>query len=447
MKVFPTLQTDASWQRALQLLADGETVAAELLFDRLLRKHRDHPDVLCQLAALAHRRGDSSRAIDALTRARVGRASDSGIAVDLGIALANEGRAEEAESHLQAAVELDPTNATGWLTLGRLRELRGAPDEAQGAWTKALGIAQRAGDWLDDGTTPPDWRPLVRHAATQVRRHRRALYFGAYESLRAAHGSAGLARVDHAVRAHLRELVDRPADSMQRPRFLYFPGLPQTPFMDPLLQPWARTLAAAFEAIREDALRVMSENQRLPNFIDPPAGGVADAYVGGDGPDPSWQAYFFWRHGERVDASHERCPRTSAVLESLELCRIAGETPEILFSVLRPGTHIKPHHGVTNVRSVMHLPLVAPPDCALRLVDRGDHAWREGELLLFDDTYLHEAWNRSAQTRIVLLMDCWNPHLSAVEKQALVRLIEAIGGLHRSATAGGSTAPMGVLHD
>jgi aspartyl/asparaginyl beta-hydroxylase (cupin superfamily) len=99
---------------------------------------------------------------------------------------------------------------------------------------------------------------------------------------------------------------------------------------------------------------------------------------------------------------------------------------------LRPGTHINAHHGVTNVRLVSHLPLIVPPDCALNLVDRGEHHWTEGKLVMFDDTYLHEAWNRSGQVRVILLMDCWNPHLTAVEKVALKELMETVTALHRS---------------
>lgn len=49
---------------------------------------------------------------------------------------------------------------------------------------------------------------------------------------------------------------------------------------------------------------------------------------------------------------------------------------------------------------------------------------------MFDDTYLHEAWNRSDATRIVLLMDCWNPHLTEVERHAVQQLLEIISGLH-----------------
>jgi aspartate beta-hydroxylase len=190
-------------------------------------------------------------------------------------------------------------------------------------------------------------------------------------------------------------------------------------------------LREAFPVLREEALRLLHEDRPFRNFIDFRDGVRAQDYLKGHGLDPVWEAFFFYRHGVRFDANHARCPRTSALLESIELCRIAGDAPEICFSVLRPGTEILPHHGVTNVRLVMHLPLVVPADCALNLIDAGEHHWREGELVMFDDTFRHEAWNRSSATRVILLMDCWNPHLSAVERQAVEQLIETISTLHQ----------------
>jgi aspartate beta-hydroxylase len=90
-----------------------------------------------------------------------------------------------------------------------------------------------------------------------------------------------------------------------------------------------------------------------------------------------------------------------------------------------------PHYGVTNTRLVMHLPLLVPSDCALRIVDGGEHCWREGELMMFDDTFQHEAWNRSASTRMILLMDCWNPHLTDPERLAVKQLVETISDFQR----------------
>jgi len=217
---------------------------------------------------------------------------------------------------------------------------------------------------------------------------------------------------------------------MQRPKFFFFPGLPNAPYHDPGLQPWADRLSAAFPQIRADALRVLNEDRRLPNFV--PEGARVEDYVSGAGPAPSWEAFFFYRRGTRFSANHERCPATSAALASIELCHIAEQAPEILFSILKPGSQINPHHGVSNVRLVMHLPLFVPPSCALHLVGHGEHHWQEGRLVMFDDTYLHEAWNRSDETRIVLLMDCWNPYLTEAEKVAVKELIETISGLHQA---------------
>jgi aspartate beta-hydroxylase len=98
--------------------------------------------------------------------------------------------------------------------------------------------------------------------------------------------------------------------------------------------------------------------------------------------------------------------------------------------VLAPQTHIKPHHGVTNTRVVTHLPLVIPAgDC--KLVVGGDvHAWRQDRCVTFDDTFLHEAWNRTDHTRVVLILDTWNPWLHAEECVVLKDLVEGIGAFN-----------------
>ena len=153
--------------------------------------------------------------------------------------------------------------------------------------------------------------------------------------------------------------------------------------------------------------------------------------AGGTGA-PSWNGFYFWRHGERRDANHALCPRTSAALEALPLVRIRGNAPEVMFSVLTPGTHILPHRGVTNTRVVCHLPLVVPEDCAL-VVGGEPRAWREGEAVAFDDTYEHEAWNRGSRTRVVLIIDVWNPHLTAAERDAVAALAEVMGDFNKAA--------------
>lgn len=301
------------------------------------------------------------------------------------------------------------------------------------AWFEAVTRAQVQGLWIDAASTPADLMDSVVNAVTQVRTRRREIYFGSYEALRVVHGEAALARMDRALSAHLHEWKGGPTDPRQKPRFFFIPDLPSLPYLDPASQPWAKNLRDAYPAIRREALDLLQGTEGFEDFVRLREGDRMENYLGGG--RPAWEAFFFFRHGKRFSDNHARCPVTSGVLESIELCNIANHAPEICFSLLAPGTHILPHYGVTNARVVMHLPLLVPPDCALNLIGAGEHAWREGELMMFDDTFQHEAWNRSKSPRLILLMDCWNPALSTVERQAVTGLIESIGALHRAARA------------
>ena len=59
-----------------------------------------------------------------------------------------------------------------------------------------------------------------------------------------------------------------------------------------------------------------------------------------------------------------------------------------------------------------------PGPCDFR-VGGETRAWREGEAWAFDDTIEHEAWNRSAGIRAILIFDVWNPHLTETERALL----------------------------
>ena len=79
---------------------------------------------------------------------------------------------------------------------------------------------------------------------------------------------------------------------------------------------------------------------------------------------------------------------------------------------------------MTNVRSIVHLPLIVPGDCGFR-VGGETREWTIGEAFAFDDTIEHEAWNRSDQDRAVLIIDTWNPHLSEHEREMVGRFYDA----------------------
>lgn len=416
-------------QRAHDLAQSGQALQAEALFRHLLERHPDHPDLLTELASLALLRDDITRAQRMLQRALRGEPQHVEAALELARLLARKGEAQDARQVLEACLRVAPRAhpevPMAWLMLGALRDALDDGEGAARAWHTALERARARGRWQTPEDTPEPLRQPLEAARLRAREAREAWLDAAIAPLRARASAESLVRIDEAKAVLLGRSDRHPPHPRQRPKFLYVPGLPSQPYLDPDLMPWASRLRKAFVPIRQEALQVLREREGLAGFIDVRPGDRIENYLGGSAERPAWDAFFFYRHGKRYDANHARCPVTSEVLESLDLFRLEGQAPEICFSVLAPHTTIRPHHGVSNVRLVMHLPLIVPADCALNLVDVGEHAWREGELVLFDDTFEHEAWNRSAQPRVVLLMDCWNPHLSGLEREAVTALIQA----------------------
>ena len=107
------------------------------------------------------------------------------------------------------------------------------------------------------------------------------------------------------------------------------------------------------------------------------------------------------------------------------MVHVRARAPAVFFSELQPNTHIPPHHGATNTRLTVHLPLIVPDGCAFRVGDQ-TRPWVPGELFIFDDTILHEAWNRSDTRRVVLIFDIWHPMLTALERELVTRTVEGL---------------------
>lgn len=335
----------------------------------------------------------------------------------------------EATAAFEQCLQLAPEMHAARLHLGQCLERQGRNDEATKTYLQALSKAQRAGLWLDAGTTPAWLADAISHAITVANRGRNEIHDALMAPLRARFTAQEMARVELAVRGMLGFEPVQPPHPKQQPTFLYFPGLPETPVLDSSLFPWFEILESAFEAIRAEADAVLQARSGLSPFLALGENDRAADYLGGT--QPVWDAYFFYRHGQRYADEHAACPQTSAVLESLPLVRIAEHAPEICFSVLGAGSHILPHYGTSNIRSVVHLPLIVPDDCALKVLDI-EIPGKAGTCFAFDDTYLHEAWNRSSAPRVILLMDTWNPHLTEIEKIALTEIVAKTGHLNRT---------------
>jgi ornithine lipid ester-linked acyl 2-hydroxylase len=163
--------------------------------------------------------------------------------------------------------------------------------------------------------------------------------------------------------------------------------------------PFVETLEAHWPDIRRELDQVLFDLDRLPavNDLEPSQRYIARA--------PVWKVYLFQAYGERSEPNCRRCPITAALIEAIPNLEAA------FFSILEPGAHLKAHYGAYSGLVRIHLGVKVPePSAAVRIkVGRETIHWREGACVIFDDTYLHEAWNETDSPRVVLLLDVLRP--------------------------------------
>ena len=265
---------------------------------------------------------------------------------------------------------------------------------------------------------PEEARLEVQRAAAKAERYGRAF---------ASHLEQTLGGVQAGERfAHSVEmLLGREPLFVQQPTTYYFPGLPQRAFYERQEFPWTTALERQTEAIREELVAVMREDGAFQPYIEEdPSRPPGDFGVLKN--NTAWSAFRLIDGGRLVEDAVARCPRTMAALAAVPLTDAEGRTPSVLFSLLRPGAHIHPHNGQINARLICHLPLIVPEGCRLR-VGAEIRPWVTGETLIFDDSIEHEAWNDSAETRVVLLFEVWKPELNDAERAAVAMLLSAVG--------------------
>jgi aspartyl/asparaginyl beta-hydroxylase (cupin superfamily) len=270
--------------------------------------------------------------------------------------------------------------------------------------------------------------PLPPALQDEVRRAERlsGLYVQRYgEHLRGVLAGAGFdpARTPRIGQA-LDLLLGKTQIYFQSPKSFFFPGLPQRQFYEREEFDWIGALEAQTEAIRDELLAVVRDQQAFRPYVQtqpnrPPNdyGALLDSL--------DWSAFFLIQGGAVVAENAARCPKTMAALSALPLSEASGRTPSVLFSALKPGARIPPHNGYVNTRLIGHLPLITPPGCELR-VGNETRPWVQGRTLIFDDTVEHEAWNDSDELRVVLLFDVWRPELSLDERALVAALLGAV---------------------
>jgi hypothetical protein len=308
---------------------------------------------------------------------------------------------------------------------GKIRELLGRGDSyalksdaraAMAFYQAALGAA-RAVQYVD-AQTLADLRRAQAFVQQRASEFEQALD-RAVASVAVA-SPIGRTRLGHAMDM----LKGRRSIFPQQPSVFYYPYLEQRQFWERQEFDWADELEARTPVIRAELEALLADGADFRPYIEEEEERPHRDFHGLHG-DESWTALYLWKDGKVVEENARRCPQTMAALEKVPISRIGQRTPAVLFSRLLPGAHIPPHHGMLNSRLICHLPLIVPPGGWLR-VGNETREWREGELLIFDDSLEHEAKNPSREIRIILLFDVWKPELGEDERAAISDIFDAI---------------------
>ncbi len=222
------------------------------------------------------------------------------------------------------------------------------------------------------------------------------------------------------------------ADSMQKPTYHVFPDLQPQPFYDTNSFNWVEALEDNWLAIREELNSLYNNKTSVKPYIENAITGNQELDALADSLD--WSSIHLIKSGEYNEKLLGKCPNTKAALEQLPLSVLSGNGPEAFLSVLQPGAEIKPHYGLSNIKLTVHLGLEIPKDCAIR-VGNETRKWQEGKVLVFDDSFEHEAWNHSEEERKVFILEVWHPDLSHLERQGIQKIMELQHGDSQRALA------------
>jgi aspartyl/asparaginyl beta-hydroxylase (cupin superfamily) len=377
----------------------------------------EHAEALYFFGQRALSQGDPKSAAQFFERAARSAPADALIPLALAQAQRALGDSRAEMSAYEAALKADPYCYPALLGKGALLEKAGHKRHAARIFADALKITP-AEDRL-----APALRALVHQARTAVVENGEALNAfveSKIGKLREQHAGARLDRFDECKEA----MTGRKKIYVQQPVMLNFPRLPAIQFFDDDQFPWLPALEAKTSVIEAELNDLVGN--RTPGFrpyLNHPDGVPLNESAALNR-SPDWSAYFFWDDGVRQKENCDRCPKTTAALEEMPLANVPGFTPAAFFSALTPGTRIPPHTGVTNARLIVHLGLIVPDRCSFR-VGNETRRWSRGRAWVFDDTIEHEAHNDSAQTRIILIFDIWNPYLSAAERDLVCALLAA----------------------
>lgn len=180
--------------------------------------------------------------------------------------------------------------------------------------------------------------------------------------------------------------------------FMYiFSKVPSTPYLSPAQFPEMRVLEDNWQVIREEALAMRNGGsiKASSQFNDV---GFNSFFKSG------WKRFYLKWYDEAHPSAAVLCPRTTELLKGI------GTIKAAMFAELPPGSRLVRHRDPFAGSLRYHLGLWTPgvEGCYID-VDGQRYHWRDGEAVVFDETYIHYAENTTDHDRVILFCDIERP--------------------------------------
>ncbi len=185
-------------------------------------------------------------------------------------------------------------------------------------------------------------------------------------------------------------------------------------FYDPALFPWVSEIKKNYSQIKNEISAIVEkERASMPVYFN-----TSLVEKG-----TRWKTFSFMFWGIQFPRNMKQAAVTASVMKNI---------PGIVscsISMLEAGSRIKPHRGDTNTIIRCHIPISIPgslPKNGFRVAE-DTREWKEGEVLLFNDSEEHEAWNLSEKERVILILDVLRPQFMMDRSQICSNVLSGLG--------------------
>lgn len=404
------LQAEQAWRAGEAALKQQQGQQANQLFHQAVSVRPQHQKALTRLCDSAFAAGANNEGLTYLRN--LGDAAPAHAPTQYRLAVIEEqiGEPSGAEKAYIRCLQADPGNMMAYLYAGYFFATKQEPalDIAAQLYSLGRDVNETLVHLHQDGSADVETRKRSLAAKNLLA-----------QTMANLHGRAAEngGRVEKAVWPQSMAGAPDFGEADQRPHEFYIPAVKPIRFAEKDDMPWAHALEAAFEDIRTEFLAALSSDEDLSRpYLDAgmQLGTEYDAIKG----NLNWAALDLYRSGEANDEVLERFPATRAALKNVPLVEFNSQPFEVFFSQLKPHQHIPPHFGLSNHGITVHLPIIVPEKCQIRVGSEW-REWQEGKILAFDDSFDHEARNDSDELRVVLIFEVWHPDLTDSEIKAV----------------------------